>query len=98
VAARSLSASVVEIVSEAREVKTFRFAWEDLSSMDYLPGQSLQISVPVPDGPRPFTRRPFSISSSPTEAGRFQITVKRNPTGVVSNYLHREVQVGNSLP
>ena len=92
----SLSARVVEIVSEAREVKTFRFAL-DGPPIDYLPGQSLQISVPIPDGARPMTRRSFSISSSPTEAGRFQITVKRNPPGVVSNYLHGEVKVGDLL-
>jgi ferredoxin-NADP reductase len=93
---QTLSARVVEIVSEAREVKTFRFALEG-SSLDYLPGQSLQVSIPVPDGPRPITRRSFTISSSPTESGKFQITVKRNPTGVVSNYLHQEVNVGDAL-
>ena len=93
---QSLSARVVEVVSEARDVKTFRFALEG-PPIDHLPGQSLQLSVPVPDGQRPFTRRPFSISSSPTEAGRFQITVKRNPPGVVSNYLHGEVKVGDVL-
>ena len=90
----SLSARVVEIVPEAKEVKTFRFALEG-SSLDYLPGQSLQISVPVPDGSRPVTRRSFTISSSPTEAGKFQITVKRNPSGIVSNFLHQEVSVGD---
>jgi ferredoxin-NADP reductase len=93
---RSLSGRIVEIVSEAREVKTFRFVSDE--PLQYLPGQFLQISVPIPDGPRPFTRRSFSISSSPTEAERLQITVKRNPGGVVSNYLHREVQVGTVLP
>lgn len=95
-AIHNLSARVIEIVSEARDVKTFRFAW-DGPPVDYLPGQSLQVSIPVPDGSRPVTRRSFTISSSPTEAGRLQITVKRNPPGVVSNYLHGEVKVGDAL-
>ena len=93
---QTVSARVAEIVSEAREVKTFRFALEG-PPVDYLPGQSLQISVPVPDGARPITRRSFTISSSPTEMGRLQITVKRNPPGVVSNYLHQAVNVGDAL-
>jgi ferredoxin-NADP reductase len=95
--AQKVAARVDAIIREAREVKTFRFALEGGSPIAYLPGQYLQITVPVPDGRREFTRRSFTISSSPTEPGCFQITVKRNLAGTVSNFLHDRLREGDRL-
>src|SRR5574342_635766 len=81
---------LAEIVPEAREVKTFRFIPEGGVSISHLPGQFLQITVPVPDGSRPHTRRSFTISSAPTETGVLQITVKRNPAGKIGRASCRE--------
>ena len=86
---------LTEIIPEAREVKSLRFVPEGGLSVPHLPGQFLQITVPVPDGSRPHTRRSFTISSAPTEPGVLQITVKRNPAGTVSNYLHLQGRVGD---
>jgi ferredoxin-NADP reductase len=91
---QGLRARLTEIIPEAREVRTFRFIPEGSTPTAHLPGQFLQITVPVPDRDRPHTRRSFTISSSPTEAGFLQITVKRNPAGTVSNHLHQQGRVG----
>ncbi|HSB69341.1 MAG TPA: FAD-binding oxidoreductase [Candidatus Methylomirabilis sp.] len=91
---QSFRGRLTEVIPEAREVKTFRFVPEAGISIPHLPGQFLQITVPVPDGSRPHTRRSFTISSAPTETGVLQITVKRNPAGTVSNYLHLQGRVG----
>jgi ferredoxin-NADP reductase len=88
---------LTEIIPEAKEVKTFRFVPEGSLSIAHLPGQFLQITVPIPDGARPHTRRSFTISSPPTETGVLQITVKRNPAGTVSNFLHQQGRVGDSF-
>ncbi|HSB77359.1 MAG TPA: FAD-binding oxidoreductase, partial [Candidatus Methylomirabilis sp.] len=88
---------LTEIIPEAREVKTFRFAPEGGVSITHLPGQFMHIGVPIPDGDRPQTRRSFTISSAPTETGRLQITVKRNPAGTVSNFLHQQARVGDTF-
>lgn len=88
---------LTEIIPEAREVKTFRFAPEGGVSIAHLPGQFMHINVPIPDGDRPQTRRSFTISCSPTETGLLQITVKRNPAGTVSNFLHQQGRVGDSF-
>lgn len=93
--AQKISGRVDTVIEEARNVKTFRFSLESGSPIIYLPGQYLQITVPVPDGRREFTRRSFTISSSPTEPGRFQITVKRNLVGTVSNFLHDRLREGD---
>jgi ferredoxin-NADP reductase len=88
---------LTEILPEAREVKTFRFVPEGGVSITHLPGQFMHINIPIPDGDRPQTRRSFTISSAPTENGRLQITVKRNPAGTVSNFLHQQARVGDSF-
>lgn len=95
--AQKLSGRVDAIIREAREVKTFRFSVDGGSPIAYVPGQYLQITVPVPDGRREFTRRSFTISSSPTEQSRFQITVKRKPAGAVSKFLHDRLREGDPV-
>lgn len=95
--AQKITARVDAIVQEARDVKTFRFLLEGGPPIAYSPGQYLQITAPVPDGRREFTRRSFTISSSPTEPGCFQITVKRNLAGTVSNFLHDRLREGDRL-
>lgn len=92
-----LRARLAKIIPKAREVKTFRFLPEGSPPIAHLPGQFLQITVPVPDGDRPSTHRSFTISSSPTEPGFLQITVKRNPAGTVSTYLHRQGRMGDTF-
>jgi ferredoxin-NADP reductase len=86
---------LTEIIPEAREVKTFRFVPEGGVSITHLPGQFMHINIPIPDGDRPKTRRSFTISSAPTETGLLQITVKRNPAGTVSNFLHQQGRMGD---
>ena len=78
-------------------MKTFRIAPEGGVSIAHLPGQFMHISVPIPDGDRPHTRRSFTIASAPTETGLLQITVKRNPAGTVSNFLHQQARVGDGF-
>ena len=94
--AQKIACRVNAVTQEAREVKTFRFSLEG-SPITYLPGQYLQITVPVPDGRREFTRRSFTISSAPTEPGCFHITVKRNLAGTVSNFLHARLREGDPI-
>ena len=62
----------------------------------YKPGQYL--TVRVPDGPDSTTMRNYSLSSAPTPE-HFRISVKAEPEGSVSNYLHglpegAEIEVG----
>ncbi|MEJ7660882.1 MAG: FAD-binding oxidoreductase [Hymenobacter sp.] len=58
------------------------------------PGQFLTLLVPCgPAGGRT-ERRAYSLSSTPAEAPRLSVTVKRVTGGLVSNYLLDTVQVG----
>jgi ferredoxin-NADP reductase/Fe-S-cluster-containing hydrogenase component 2 len=76
--------------------KTFRFTPPDGRELpfDYLPGQFLTLHI-APQGI--LTRRSYTIASSPNWRDRIEITVKREPLGLVSRWLHDELKVGDEV-
>ncbi|MCU0719117.1 MAG: FAD-binding oxidoreductase [Pirellula sp.] len=87
--------SVSLIRYETHDVKTFRFT-NPAGDIPFVhkPGQYLIVSIKV-DGKE--VKRCYTISSSPTQRGYVEITVKRNPNGVGSQALHDTVQSGDQL-
>jgi ferredoxin-NADP reductase/Fe-S-cluster-containing hydrogenase component 2 len=87
---------LAEIEQVTHNVKTFRFKSPDGGGVpfDYLPGQFLTLHV-APRG-IPISRS-YTIASSPTWHDRIEITVKREPHGVVSSWLHDELKVGDEV-
>jgi len=85
---------LVAVCDEAPDVRTFRF---DNSAghipFDY-PGKFLRICVPV-DGQEIW--RSFTISSSPAKPSSLDLTIKRNPGGVVSQYLFDHARPGGQF-
>lgn len=61
--------------------------------MDFTPGQFLGLRLVI-DGAE--TRRTYSLSAAP-DGKHYRISVKRDPTGTASRYLHDRVQVGDTL-
>ncbi|MGK9419025.1 FAD-binding oxidoreductase [Pseudomonas cedrina] len=79
---------------ETHDVKTFIFRCADFSALSFEPGQFITIS-PIIGGQT--VARCYTLSSSPTRPFAFSITVKRVPGGTVSNWLHDNLQPGDSL-
>jgi glycine betaine catabolism B len=84
------------IFQETDDVKTFRLVNPvgGILPFDYLPGQFITVSVPNGELT---ARRSYTIASSPTQRDYIEITVKYAPDGIVSGYLHSEVQEGGLL-
>jgi len=59
------------------------------------PGQYLTLRIQPDDGARPLLRN-YSMSGPPG-AGYYRISVKREPDGVASGYLHTRLAVGDEL-
>lgn len=87
---------VVRIFDETPGVKTFRLVVPDGGALpfSYLPGQFLTLSVDA-DGRK--VKRSYTIASSPSRTGYCEITVRRDPRGIVSSYLHGTVGEGDLL-
>ncbi len=80
-----LPARIAEVVveNEARDIKSFRLAFEDPGSaaqFHHLPGQFAELSLPG------VGEAPFGIASAPTESDRLLFSIKR--VGVFTGELH----------
>ena len=84
----------VHVLQETHNVKTFQFVAEPAKIFSYRPGQFVTLELPI--GGK-VLRRSYSISASPSRPHSLSLTVKRVETGVASNWLHDNLQVGAKL-
>ena len=87
---------VAAIFQETPEVKTYRLAAADGGPFPfaYLPGQFLNVQLTI-DGKR--VNRSYTISSSPTRGAACELSIKREPFGLASRFIHDHLNVGDIL-
>ncbi|WP_284979831.1 ferredoxin reductase [Arthrobacter sp. fls2-241-R2A-200] len=90
-------AECVEIVPEVGGMMTFVFRRTDGAPLAFRAGQYVNVAFPVNGEDRDPVDRSYSLSSSPTKPWTFDITVKRDPSGVVSPWVHENVKPGTVL-
>ena len=87
---------VARIDRESASVLSFLLASPDQSALPAaLPGQSLIVKL-RPKSENPPLLRNYSLSGPP-DAGHYRISVKREPNGLASNFLHSQVNAGDTL-
>lgn len=85
---------VVRRERESEVIESFYLQPADAGALaDFQPGQYIGLLLEI-DGQQ--VRRNYSLSCAPG-LGYYRISVKREPGGLVSNYLHERVQVGDEL-
>lgn len=80
-----------QIRQETADVKSFFFRPSQPSLFTFLPGQFITLELAI-DGE--IINRSYTVSSAPSQPHVISITVKRKPEGLVSNWLHDNLQVG----
>lgn len=88
------TARCLRVVNETRDVKTFWFALAGNEPLKFKPGQFLNFTFRI-EGKEVY--RCYSISSSPTQPYQFGITIKQVPGGLVSNWLHENLVLGDEV-
>ncbi len=84
----------VNIIQETHDVKTFQFEAEQPQRFLFKPGQFIGIQLVI-DGER--HNRSYTIASSPSRPHRLELTIKKELGGVVSPWLHQNIQVGSVI-
>jgi glycine betaine catabolism B len=84
----------VRITDETPDTKTFSFVAHPPVRFSYQPGQFVTLELNINEES---VLRSYSISSPPSRPHTLEITVKRVPSGIVSNWLHDRLKVGDSL-
>jgi glycine betaine catabolism B len=79
---------------ETHDVKTFTFVSEDGRYFNFRAGQYFTFEVPIQGA---VEQRCYSISSSPLQPRTISITVKRVTGGLVSNWLHDNLEPGAAI-
>jgi len=86
---KRLHLHVTDVVDETATTKTFRLAHPDGSDLPpFLAGQYVALRYAN-------TTRPYTISSSPSQLGHYDLTVRRVPGGRISNLLIDTLTVGD---
>ncbi|MBL8813010.1 MAG: ferric reductase-like transmembrane domain-containing protein, partial [Planctomycetaceae bacterium] len=88
--------NVAEIREETHNVRTFRLASPDGSDLPFTwqPGQFLNVQLNI-DGKR--VARSYTIASSPAQKQWLELTIKREPQGLASSFLHEKMREGDLL-
>lgn len=84
----------VKVIQETWDVRTFCFMAEQPVMFFFKPGQFVTLELEI-DAQQ--IMRSYTISSSPSVPYSFSITVKRVPGGLVSNWLHDNLNEGDVL-
>jgi len=91
---QGLDLTVSEVTPETATAKSIKLISEDGFLPPFQAGQYINLFVET-GGVR--TSRPYSIASSPTQTGHYEITIRRVEDGFVSNYLLDELKPGDKL-
>ncbi len=95
---KKINVQIKKIINEDKETKTYIFENIDKNKMPFFrAGQYVSVVLEI-DGVK--ISRPYSISSSPYDASRkneIWITVKIVKDGYVSNWMHKNLKVGQKL-
>lgn len=85
---------ITRIVDESAQIRSFHLMPDDGAGvLPHLAGQHLPIRLTLPGSAKPLIRQ-YTLSVAPSD-GYYRISVKRE--GVVSQYLHHALRVGDRL-
>lgn len=91
---KNYTLKIQEIKKETEDTVTLCFKQPGLKKIKYLPGQYLTLQFRI-NGRRYI--RPYSFSSTPLVDSTLNVTVKRIPGGIVSNYINDNVKVNDVI-
>ncbi|OQK16164.1 hypothetical protein AU255_13750 [Methyloprofundus sedimenti] len=86
--------TVVGIIDENHDTKTLRLASAKPVLFHFQPGQFINLTLTINGN---LVKRSYSIASSPSQPHVMEMTVKRVPDGLVSNWLIDQVKTGDIL-
>ncbi len=94
---KEFETTVLEITDLTRTIKKLRFKLPEGEEFTFKPGQYVQLKAPLYEGNEEEVYRAYSIASSPTEIGYFDLVIGYVPDGVATTYVHHHLDVGDKV-
>jgi Na+-transporting NADH:ubiquinone oxidoreductase subunit F len=85
-----------QILDLARDIRQIRLELLAPAGIDYVPGQYVQLSVPVYNGNEQVTRA-YSIASDPKERNVVELIVRRAPGGISTTWIFEYLKEGDEV-
>lgn len=96
-AIREYACRCAKIVDLTHDMKLFRLELTDPATIDYIPGQYVQLRTPPYGKSRSEVYRAYSISSDPAEEGVIELIIRLVPGGICTTYCFEHLKEGDEM-
>lgn len=86
-----------DIKDLTHDIKQFRFELIEPESIDYVPGQYIQLLTPVYEKSSEEVSRAYSISSDPSDKNAIELIIRLVPDGICTTYCFEYLKVGDQV-
>ncbi len=86
-----------KIVDYTYDIKQFNMKLVDPQTIEYIPGQYVQLFTPAYEGSSEEVYRAYSISSDPADKSSIELIVRRVPGGICTTYLFDYLKEGDTV-
>lgn len=96
-AVREYICKCTEIIDLIDDMKQFRFELIGPETIDFTPGQYLQLLAPVYEGNDEEVYRAYSVASDPLEKNIVELIIKLAPNGICTTYCFKYLKIGDNV-
>ncbi len=94
---REFTCKCAEIIDLTHDIKQFRFELLEPDTMDYIPGQYVQLLSPVYEKSNEEIYRAYSVSSDPADKHNIELIIRLVPGGICTTYCFEYLKVGDQV-
>ena len=87
----------IDIKDLTYDMKQFRLELLDAETIDYIPGQYVQLLTPVYQGSDEEVYRAYSIASDPSQKNIIELIIRLMPNGICTTYCFNYLKVGDQM-
>lgn len=96
-AVREYKCECTEITDLTHDMKQFRFRLVEPETIDYVPGQYIQLLTPVYEKSSEEVYRAYSISTDPANKDSIELIIRLVPGGICTTYCFEYLKVGDEM-
>jgi Na+-transporting NADH:ubiquinone oxidoreductase subunit F len=96
-AIREYTCRCTEIIDLTYDIKQFRFELIEPDTIDYIPGQYVQLLAPVYEKSSEEVYRAYSMSGDPADKAAIETIIRLVPGGICTTYCFEHLKVGDTV-
>ena len=94
---KQYTAVVEKITDLTYDIKQLRFKLSSPDTIDYIPGQYVQLLAPKYKGNSEEAYRAYSISADPNEKDVIELIIRKVPNGICTTYVFEHLKEGDTV-